>query len=97
MADVFVLVASFDKSEYTQGDLITLSVTGTVTSDSASVPLPVTVNIVAADGSKEPLSAASAVVTVGADQTWSIESVDDASGRVWTPVEPDKHSATAIA
>ena len=93
MADTFNLTAAFDKPSYTVGDMMTLTVSGTVTSGDAT-PVAASIVVTAADGSTTNLSATSSVN--GASETWSITGVTDTAGRTWS-ISADLHSATAVA
>ena len=93
MADTFALVAAFDKASYNPGDMMTVTVTGTVTSGDPT-PVAATLTVTAADGSTTTLTADSSVS--GAPETWAITAVTDTANRVWT-IAADGHSATATA
>ena len=69
MADTFNLTAAFDKASYNPGDTMTLAVTGTVTSGSAT-PVSATLTVTAADGTTASLAATSSVT--GGAETWTI-------------------------
>jgi len=93
MADVWNLSVSFDKATYDVGDLMTLTVAGTVV-QGGPVPVTATVNILASDGEASVLTANASINPVSL--TWGIDSVSDIGGRTWT-ISGDKTSASAVA
>lgn len=77
----FNLTAAFDKSSYAVGETMTVTVSGTVTSD-GSTPVSATLVVTAADGSSTNLNATSAVS--GGSETFTLTSVTDTANRTWT-------------
>ncbi len=90
MADTFNLTAAFDKSNYAPGDLMTLTVSGTVT-DGAETPVAATIVATSSDAQTTSFTASA---TVGGQTLTYTISVSDSGNRTWT-VNGNVATATA--
>ncbi len=80
MTDTFNLTAAFDKATYNPGDLMTLTVSGTVTDGTAT---PVTASIVATASDSETTTLTATATVGGQTLTYTI-AVTDSGNRTWT-------------
>ena len=105
MTDVFNVSAAYDKPSYVTGDLITVRISGNAgRTDAFSGQVgPITIPIVAADGTKATVTVpmSSVTMTVTTQETVTIDTslpiVDSSpTPRVWT-VSADKLSISAVA
>lgn len=90
MTDVWSTpVASFDKASYTKGQLMTLTFSNVVDTESVTSPLPadtVSVTFTAADGATNTVNFPVPPVTqtIVSNPTYTVGPVTDTAGRVWT-------------
>lgn len=98
MADTSTLKVSYDKTEYTVGQKMVLSLTGNVVRTSDVNVTNLQANVTLSDGSKVNIVIPATVIKDGqvTTLTGKITSISDSSGRVWT-VAPDGLSASAVA
>ena len=105
MADVFSVTAAYDMPSYTQGQTITVTISGAdvLTANSTGTVGPLTIPIVAADGAKTTVKvpAENVTITVATPESVTIDTstpiVDTSpTPRTWT-VSASKLSITAIA
>lgn len=100
MTDTFSVTATFDKSSYTAGQTMTLTISGEATSTTTTQEtLSGTINLLAADSATQSISLPSGVTvtsTTTTPETVKIASVTDDKGRTYT-VAANGLSATATA
>jgi hypothetical protein len=105
MPDVFNVTASYDKGSYTQGQTITITISGTdvLTTTTTGQIGPLTIPIVAADGATSTINVPAEQVTITAPVSESVvidttKAIVDTSPkpRTWA-VATNKLSISAVA
>lgn len=98
MADSFAgVTVTFDKTEYSQGETMTLTLSGSATGSPSTVTDQPSVTAQASDGSTAPIQPASATINVpGGPLATIMSAVADSTGRIWT-IAANGLTATATA
>jgi hypothetical protein len=75
MADTFNVTAAYDKPSYNQGDTITVTISGgdVLTSSSTGQIGPLSISLVAADGSTSTISVPQTAVTITSSTNESVK------------------------
>lgn len=100
MTDTFNVTASFDKTSYTTGETMTITITGDdVMTETAPQTVSGTITLTAADGATSTLefpSGTTVNVSTSTNEAVKMTAITDSSGRTWT-IAANGLTATATA
>ena len=100
MTDVFNVTASYDKSQYNQGDTMTITISGgdVLTATNPTLSGTLTLTITASDGATTTISVppTTILVTTTTPESVLLTKVVDTSSHIWT-IGTSGLNATAVA